>query len=282
MTIDQGMNVSEVKELAESLKSVAKRFDSILQLLNQKVSGTTWVGPDAAKFKNEWWPGHRDRLQQLRTDLDGFGQSALNNAAEQERASGGGDGGQSPPIFRGVPVPRVPKPPIQLPDLRFAVTPPGRDWHEVQDGYDKWAASRPGGQTRFSDPNQSQYQCTGWANYRWHELGYDGPPIGGNGGAMAENAPGATSTSPSLHAMASYGGGYGHVMIVEEVSADGNTIRVSEMNTGIGEGDPKRWDNADLKASPDEFKDTRTFTKGPDGLFRSSKGDVINFAAFPG
>lgn len=272
MTIDQGMNVAEVKQLGEALKSVSGKLDAIVQLLNSKVGSTTWVGPDATKFKNDWWPGHRGRLQQLRTDLDGFGQSALNNASDQEHASDGGNTGGGTPVV-GIP----PGGEVHVPGgTAPAVTPGGRDWHDVQNGYDKWAASHPGGQTRFGPGGESQYQCTGWANYRWHELGYNGPPIGGNGGAMAGNAPGDTSTTPSLHAMASYGAGTstspGHVMIVEEVSGDGKTIRVSEMNTD------SNWN----VANPNEYRDTRTFTMGADGKFHSSRGDVINFAAFPG
>ena len=60
----------------------------MVKLLNGKVQNTSWVGPDATKFKNDWWPQHRQHLQKMVQDLSGFGQSALNNASEQKRVSG--------------------------------------------------------------------------------------------------------------------------------------------------------------------------------------------------
>jgi len=284
MVIDQGMNIGEVKALAEQLKAAAGKFDAIVQMLNAKVGSTSWVGADATKFKNDWWPAHRARLQQLRTDLEGFAQSALNNATAQEGASDANEGGAAGIV---APVPIVSgdtsgTPQDVLPSngtipggQGTTVLPAGRDWHEVQKGYDAWATGR------FADPNESQYQCTGWANYRWAELGYSGTSISGHGGQMAGNAPGDVSGTPSLHAMASYSSGsYGHVMIVEEVMDGGNKIRVSEMNAGIDRGNPKIWDDADLVATADEYRDTTTYTKGADGVFRSN-GRALSFAAFP-
>jgi len=284
MTIDQGMNIDEVKALSEQLKAAAARLTQIGQVLQTRVGGTSWVGPDATKFKNDWWPGHRTRLQQLSTDLDGFGQSAANNAAEQEQASGlnstvGGIGAAvigAGTIGLGAIDKQAPvkidvgtAPTVVVPGATPAVMPQGRDWHEVQIGYDKWATGI------WANPNQSQYQCTAWANYRWHELGYNGI-VGGNGGAMAGNAPGDPSTNPSLHAMASYGAGTnanpGHVMIVEEVLDGGNRIRVSEMNTD------RDWQHA----SASEYSDSRIITRSADGTFHGSNGQLITFAGFPG
>lgn len=289
MAIDQGMDISEVKALAEHLKAAANKFDGIVQLLNARVSSTTWLGADATRFKNDWWPGHRTRLQQLRTDLDGFGQSAMNNATEQEDASavkvsGGGGGGSvtNPNIGGGIS--HIPEDDLpnhgQVPGGgSVTVTPAGRTIADVQTSYDEWAAKHPG----FGPGGESQYQCTGWANFRWAELGYDGPPITGHGGAMVDNAPGEPSSTPSLHAMASYkSGAYGHVMIVEEVLNGGNQIRVSEMNTGLDRGTPGVWDDADLVATPDEYRDNHIYTRGADGIFRSWNGNPLSFAAFPG
>jgi len=70
------------------LKGIANEINGMVKLLNGKVQNTSWVGPDATKFKNDWWPQHRQHLLKMVSDLDGFGQSALNNASDQKRVSG--------------------------------------------------------------------------------------------------------------------------------------------------------------------------------------------------
>lgn len=86
--ISHGMNIGEVQELGKRLKTISGDINTMINQLNGKVNDTSWVGPDASRFKNEWWPGHRAQLQKIVKDLDGFGQSALNNASEQQRVSG--------------------------------------------------------------------------------------------------------------------------------------------------------------------------------------------------
>ena len=86
--ISHGMDVEEVKRLGGQLKHEADQIRDIITRLNGAIDRTAWVGPDAVRFKNEWWPGHRDHLVNIGRDLDGFGQSALNNAREQEDVSG--------------------------------------------------------------------------------------------------------------------------------------------------------------------------------------------------
>ena len=86
--ISHGMNVQEVKALGTNLKQISRDINNMMNTLNSKVGNTSWVGPDATKFKNDWWPQHRAHLQKMIADLDGFGQSAMNNASEQEKVSG--------------------------------------------------------------------------------------------------------------------------------------------------------------------------------------------------
>lgn len=85
--ISHGMNIGEVRDLAGKLKQISQEINGMVNMLNGKVNSTSWVGPDATKFKSDWWPQHRQHLQKMATDLDGFGQSALNNATEQENVS---------------------------------------------------------------------------------------------------------------------------------------------------------------------------------------------------
>lgn len=87
MAISHGMNVEEVDRLGRDLQDIAREIDRIVTRLNKQIGSTTWVGNDANRFKNEWWPGHRTKLKAIQSDLDGFGQSAKNNAEEQRRIS---------------------------------------------------------------------------------------------------------------------------------------------------------------------------------------------------
>ncbi len=88
MAISHGMNVEEVRALGRKLQSVSGELNTIISQLNSQVNATTWVGPDATMFKTQWWPEHRNHLKSTADGLQGFGQSALNNASAQEQASG--------------------------------------------------------------------------------------------------------------------------------------------------------------------------------------------------
>lgn len=102
MTIDHGMNIEEIEAFGNRLQQhVATRLRDIASEVESVVgqTSTAWVGPDAEKFRG-WWPSKRSLLRATAEDIHGFGQSALNNAAEQRRASGefgtgaGGGGGR--------------------------------------------------------------------------------------------------------------------------------------------------------------------------------------------
>jgi uncharacterized protein YukE len=269
MAVSHGMDIAEIEAFGNRLQQhFSTQLNSIADELETVVGQTSssWVGPDGEKFRS-WWPAKRSAIRATADDVHGFGQSALNNASEQRNASG--DRASSPGVGTRdwIPVPSVPGTPDLPPIEGRVVLPGGRAWQDVQKEYDAWATGR------FADPKESQYQCTGWANFRWQQLGYKGD-ISGHGGAMAGNA-GPTTSDPSLHAMASYRSGeYGHVMIVEEVTNGGNTIRVSEMNTGTDGSDANN-------AHPREYRDTRVYTRGVDNKFRSN-GHELEFAAFPG
>lgn len=86
--ITHGMNPDEVDRLGNDLQSIAGNVGSMIKQIEQKIASTTWVGPDANTFKNQWWPGHRSSLSKIQSELHGFGQSAKNNASEQRQVSG--------------------------------------------------------------------------------------------------------------------------------------------------------------------------------------------------
>lgn len=82
-----GMVIEEVRQTGGELKQISGEIQSLMNRLDSRVQNTSWEGADAARFKTEWWPQHRATLQRIVTDLEGLGQSALNNAQEQETAS---------------------------------------------------------------------------------------------------------------------------------------------------------------------------------------------------
>lgn len=87
MSVSHGMNVEEVRNLGRLLQQKAADIQGILSEINGRVHGTTWEGPDAQAFKNQWWPEHQQHLKNVAEQIHGFGQSALNNAQEQENVS---------------------------------------------------------------------------------------------------------------------------------------------------------------------------------------------------
>ena len=74
---------------------MAGRVDGLVREVDRLVSGSSWVGPDASRFKGQVWPERKARLLGVARDLHGLGQSALNNAAEQEDASQAGASGEA-------------------------------------------------------------------------------------------------------------------------------------------------------------------------------------------
>lgn len=85
------MNPAEVRQLGADLQADAGKIDGFVEQVNRLVHRAGWGGGDAESFVGEW-PVYRARLTGLAEDLRGFGQSAINNAEDQERASGGGNG----------------------------------------------------------------------------------------------------------------------------------------------------------------------------------------------
>lgn len=269
--VTHGMNEQEVSDLGKYLKAgVQQKFDDLIGTIDTKVRATTWVGPDAEQFKNQWWPQKKTALRNMAKDLDGFGQSALNNVSEQVNTASrrvgtsevqptssagsgqGGNGGQS-----------------------SVVPTTGASWGgnrtdaEAQEIANKYV----GRGTDYAPENgrsDDWYQCTIWAKARWKQMGYTGPEWSGNGEEVAADINSklgqSPATDPSVGAIVS-DKGLGHVAVVEEVEtrADGVWYRVSEMNFG-GNG----W----RVATADEYQDTRWIKHVPGN-------SNYTFAAFP-
>lgn len=102
--LTHGMNVEQVEELGRFLQQKGLALQQMATAIDSKVRSSSWTGPDADRFRGDWWPRHRAEIAATAREIDGLGQSALNNAAEQRRASGaegtlspiGSSGGTSP------------------------------------------------------------------------------------------------------------------------------------------------------------------------------------------
>ena len=125
----------------------------------------------------------------------------------------------SPPAPHVDPVPTAPAPQVDKPGDTAGKLKPAPDESEYNADTEI---------KRIVRKNYLDRQCTSWADFRRRQLNMSPPPVA-NGGKMATDS----SLPPTLGAVVCYGPGTegkeGHVMIVEEIYADGS-FRVSEMN----------------------------------------------------
>src|SRR3954467_15996951 len=90
-----GMDVEAVRRTASELRRQAgeiRAVEALVDAIVGQISGS-WQGNTARRFVSDWHGHHRAALLLLADRVDGLGQSALNNAAEQETASGGSRSG---------------------------------------------------------------------------------------------------------------------------------------------------------------------------------------------
>ena len=84
-----GMNTGEVRSLAGQLKNQAQELTNVVSQVDRLLDSLmqNWHGNDATQFHG-WWTGqHRPHLLQVAHDIDGLGQSAINNAHDQDQVS---------------------------------------------------------------------------------------------------------------------------------------------------------------------------------------------------
>lgn len=82
-----GLDVQEVQALASKLEKESNDIQSIMQQLTSKLESTTWKGPDADRFRNEWNTEHKASLKKVIQALHQAGQTARHNANAQESTS---------------------------------------------------------------------------------------------------------------------------------------------------------------------------------------------------
>lgn len=88
-----GMNVGEVRQLAQQLTRGAEQLRSLVSSIDGRVHASSWLGRDADTFKQQWWPQHRQAVLSVAEAVEGLGRSASNNADDQERVSSAGGSG---------------------------------------------------------------------------------------------------------------------------------------------------------------------------------------------
>ena len=82
-----GMDVEEVKQLAQTLGQKAGEIDQIISTIGSKVESTTWKGPDSEKFRTDWQGTLSANLKKVADSLRETQQRATQNAQQQEQAS---------------------------------------------------------------------------------------------------------------------------------------------------------------------------------------------------
>jgi surface antigen len=239
------MDADTIQQLATHLEAQAKSLNTILG----SIDGLTvhirqsWFGPDAQDFDGWWHNKHRPAFTAAIESVLGLVQSARNNVAEQDRASGTHNGTASIAHTPGAvthPAPAHPattqQPPPSLAD---------------------YEASLHAGNKSLTTLT-GEGQCTSWAVFRREQLGYGDPPWNGhnNGGEMAANIGLVPLSQAHVGSLVSYGGGDtltsdGHVMVVEQI-IDPRHLVVSEMNVNPQHNPPYGFrTDTDLVQQPD-------------------------------
>ncbi|MBU4215508.1 MAG: CHAP domain-containing protein [Actinobacteria bacterium] len=263
------MDVDAVEQIGRGLQTDAEALAALttkVDALVRRLPGL-WEGKDANDFVSIWWPQHRRSLQEVRSNIAGLGQSALNNASEQREASDAGTavatGGAAAAVSG-----------VAAGGANVAAgsgTPPG--------GVGASLPSSAGGADRYTaaldDPhsvvgraraNGEDYQCASWASFRRAELGLTHP--GGNGFEQAGRIGLVDAGQAGVGSVVSTGTSTwtGHVMVVEEKqSGSPLTFRVSEMNTGLDGSDA-------YHASAAEYRDNTIIRQRADGSWEASRG----------
>lgn len=99
-----GMDADAVEQQGRALQQQAERVGAVTLEIDRLINSLrgTWFGRSSARFVDGQWPQNRSQLRQAAESIAGLGQSALNNASEQRRASSSpGTGGVSTPPDAG-------------------------------------------------------------------------------------------------------------------------------------------------------------------------------------
>jgi uncharacterized protein YukE len=82
-----GMDVDQIRTLGNQMQQKADEIKQIAQAISSQLQSAQWMGPDAERFRSDWQGQHVTALNNVAEAVRGAGQSALNNATEQEATS---------------------------------------------------------------------------------------------------------------------------------------------------------------------------------------------------
>lgn len=82
-----GMDIEQVRQLANQLGQKAEQIDHIVQEVTSRLGGTDWKGPDAERFRNDWQGTLSSQLRKVAQTLRDTQTRATQNAAQQEQTS---------------------------------------------------------------------------------------------------------------------------------------------------------------------------------------------------
>lgn len=85
-----GMDYQEVSSIGHQLIQQADQIQQVIAHVDGLIARAegVWHGDDARHFQDWWTQQHRPHLVQAHDAVHGLGQSAINNAAEQQQVSG--------------------------------------------------------------------------------------------------------------------------------------------------------------------------------------------------
>jgi len=86
----EGMDVAEVDSIGHQLQGQADEIEKVIGRINGLVAQLqgVWHGKDAQDFEGWWHNQHQPALRAAHDAIHGLGQSAINNARDQQAASG--------------------------------------------------------------------------------------------------------------------------------------------------------------------------------------------------
>lgn len=82
-----GMDVQQVRQLAQQMNNAAQQIRQLQQQLTGQLEATPWEGQDKQRFVGEWTGTHVRNLVAVATSLETASTDANRNAEQQEAAS---------------------------------------------------------------------------------------------------------------------------------------------------------------------------------------------------
>ncbi len=82
-----GMDIGQVRQLANLMRNKADEIESIMNELTRQLGSTAWVGPDRQQFEGDWSGQHCNSLRQVASGVREAATRADQNAQQQEQAS---------------------------------------------------------------------------------------------------------------------------------------------------------------------------------------------------